>query len=175
MKSVYIPQHLYPVLKKADFQAKDLRDVEKLLSTLSADDVAFYFYANSDHKSCPIPKAIQDTLPNFLFNHAEEGVPFTDTPEAKAVLDKMKSLKVNGTAATMYEDDAVLTSDCGGEDLLILTHVSPTDTDAVEDRSVQETALYDRIVQQLLVFLPLEKVVTTPLMAGWMKSVQSSA
>lgn len=171
MNIVYIPQHLFPALKKAKLRSQDLRDVEKLLGTLSADDVAFYLFAN-DSRHCPLPKSLTDSLPNLLFGGV---MPWVDTPGCKNVLGKFNSMILNGTSAVMYEDNAVLTSDCEEEDLLILTHTAATDAEVGENSISHETALYDRIVQQLLVFRPLNQVLAMPLVAGWMKSVQASA
>lgn len=173
MKIVYIPPHLYAALKKADLRAQDLRDVEKLLNTLSADDVAFYFYAN-DHRHCPIPKALADTLPNLIFG-ADAVMPFTSSDESKDALGKFNSLIHNGSSADMYEENAVLTSDCQEEDLIIVTHTAQSDAGVGESATASETAFYDRVIQQLLAFQPLHVVMGSPLLLGWMKSVQADA
>lgn len=173
MKIVYIPQHLYPALKKADLRSQDLADVEKLLNTLSVDDVAFYFFAN-DARHCPIPKPVAETLPNAIFGPAEE-TPFTSSEQSKAVLTKFNSLIHNGSVADMYEDNAVLTSDCMEEDLIIVTHTTPTDAGVGDEATKSETAFYDRIIQQLLAFKKLDVVMGSPVLLGWMKSVQTHA
>jgi hypothetical protein len=173
MKIVYIPQQLYPALKKANLRSQDLRDVEKLLSTLSADDVAFYFYAN-DPSNCPIPKPLADTLENFIWGpHAV--MPFTGSDESKKTLGKFNSLRANGSTADMYEEGAVLTSDCMEEDLIIVTHTAPADAGVRDGAKSSETSFYDRIIQQLLAFQPLEVVMGSPVLLGWMKSVQADA
>ena len=173
MKIVYIPQHLYAAIKKADLRSQDLRDVEKLLGTLSADDVAFYFYAN-DARHCPIPQALADTLPNLIWDPQQE-TPFTSTEQSKAVIAKFNSFIHNGTSADMYEEGAVLTSDCMEEDLLIITHVAATDAGMSETASASHTAFYDRVIQQLLAFQKHEIVMGSPVLLGWMKSVQADA
>lgn len=170
MKIVYIPQHLYPALKKAGLRSQDFGCVDLLLNTLSPDDVAFYFFANQASK-CPIPKAIAETFENVAANPGVQ----EDSPLVRSTLTKFKSMVMNGTRAELYEENAVLTSDCEEEDLLILTHVAPADATEGENSSQNDTSLYDRIVQQLLVFQPLDRVLSTPLVAGWMKSVQASA
>lgn len=173
MNFVYVPQHLYPALKKAGLRSQEWRDIEKLLTTLSADDVAFYLYANGQ-KKCPVPAPIAATLPNLFFG-GDQIMPFTDTPQCKAMMGKLNSFNANGTSASLYEDGAVLTSDCEEEDLLILTHVAPADAGLGETTLNDETALYDRIIQQLLVFQPLSQVLSSPVVAGWMKSVQATS
>lgn len=173
MNFVYVPQHLYPALKKAGLRSQEWRDIEKLVSTLSADDVAFYLYANEE-KSCPVPKALGDTLPNLFFGDGQI-MPFTSSEQSKSVVGKLLSLKANGSNASLYEDGAVLTSDCEEEDLLILTHVAPADAESGETTLNDETAFYDRIIQQLLVFRPLSQVLSSPVVAGWMKSVQATS
>ncbi|WJJ55117.1 hypothetical protein [Xanthomonas phage RTH11] len=172
MKIVYIPPALYPALKKAELRAQDLRDVEKLLSTLSADDVAFYFAAN-DARRCPIPKPLADTLPNLIFG-GDAVMPFTDSDQSKAVLGKFNSINANGSMADMYEEGSLLTSDCSEEDLLIITHVA-ADASVGENAAKNDKVFYDRIIQQLLAFQPLEAVMGSPLLLGWMKSVQALA
>jgi hypothetical protein len=171
MKILYIPQHLFPALKKAGLRSQELGDVEKLMSTLSAEDVAFYFFAN-DPAKCPIPKPLAATLPNFLFG---EGHPFKNNETDKNVLGKFNSLKHNGNTADMYEETAVLTSDCSYEDLLIVTHTAPADAEAGDQAVKSETAFYDRVIQQLLAFQKLETVLASPALIGWMKSVQADA
>lgn len=175
MKIVYIPQHLYPALKKAEFRSQDFKDIEKLLSTLSAGDVAFYFYAN-DARHCPIPKPIADSLPNLIFGPTEP-MSFTASDLSKTALGKFNSLIQNNNvnALDMYEENALLTSDCVEEDLLIITHVTPPSVDDTESESAKETAFYDRIIQQLLSFDKLETIMASPVLLGWMKSVQASA
>ncbi len=170
MKIVYVPQALYPALKKAELRAQDLCDVEKLLSTLSADDVAFYFAAN-DSRRCPIPKPLQEYLPNLIFGGA---MPWTDTEDCKKVVGKFNSTNANGRMADMYEDGAVLTSDCSEEDLLIITHVA-TDAEVDEKAPQNDKVFYDRVIQQLLAFQPLEAVLGSPVLLAWMKSVQACA
>jgi hypothetical protein len=173
MKIVYIPQHLYPALKKTNLRSQELRDVEKLLNTLSADDVAFYFFAN-DPKHCPIPKPVMEALPNLIFGPSEV-MPFTASDQSKATLGKFNSLIHNGSSADMYEENAVFTSDCEEEDLIIITHVTTTDNDVDDKAGASETAFYDRIIQQLLAFEKLETVMASPILLGWMKSVQADA
>lgn len=170
MKIVYIPQSLYPALKKAELRAQDLRDVEKLLSTLSADDVAFYLAAN-DARRCPIPKPLQEYLPNLIFGGV---MPWTDSEQCKAVLGKFNSINANGRMADMYEEGAVFTSDCVEEDLLIITHVA-ADAEVSEKAPQNDKVFYDRVIQQLLAFQPLEAVLGSPVLLGWMKSVQACA
>ncbi len=170
MKILYVPQHLYAALKKADLRSQDLRDVEKLLGTLSADDVAFYFFAN-DPRHCPIPKPLADALPNFLFGPAE----VMSITSSKEVTEKFNSLIHNGNSADMYEEGAVLTSDCMEEDLLIITHTAPTDATVSDEVVGGLTAFYDRVIQQLLAFQKLETVMGSPVLLGWMKSVQADA
>jgi len=173
MKFVYIPQHLYPALKKADLRSQDLVNLEKLLNTLSADDVAFYFFAN-DPAHCPVPAPVQAALPNAIFGPTEI-MPWTSSDEGKKVLGKFNSLKHNGSSADMYEEHAVLTSDCSEEDLIIVTHTAPADAEAGDQAAKSETAFYDRIVQQLLALQKLEVVLASPVLLGWMKSVQADA
>lgn len=172
MKIVYIPPALYPALKKAEFRSQDLRDVEKLLSTLSAEDVAFYFAAN-DARRCPIPKPLADTLENLIFGDSAV-MPFTDSEQSKVVLGKLNSINANGGMADMYEDGSVFTSDCVEEDLLIITHTAP-DAGLGEIAVQNDKVFYDRVIQQLLAFQPLETVLGSPLLLGWMKSVQACA
>lgn len=171
MKILYIPQHLFPALKKAGLRSQELGDVEKLVSTLSADDVAFYFFAN-DPRHCPIPAPLAATLPNAIFG-PNEVMPWTSSDESKAVLAKFNSLIHNGSSADMYEENAVLTSDCSQEDLIIVTHTAPADAEAGDQAAADETAFYDRIIQQLLAFQKLEVVLGSPVLLGWMKSVQA--
>ncbi|QVD49354.1 hypothetical protein LUCX_284 [Xanthomonas phage vB_XciM_LucasX] len=171
MKIVYIPQQLYPALKKADLRSQDLCNVDKLMGTLSADDVAFYFWAN-DKANCPIPKPLQEFLPNLIFGGV---MPFTDTAASKSLLGKFNHLKIHGAAAALYENDAILTSDCMEEDLLIITHTAASDAVAGEKSAKESTVFYDRIIQQLLVFLPASVVLGSPVLLGWMKSVQTDA
>lgn len=173
MKIVYIPQQLYPALKKANLRSQELCDVEKLLNTLSADDVAFYFYAN-DPKHCPIPKPVMDALPNLIFGPTEV-MPFTDSEQSKKALGKFNSLIHNGTRAILYDENSYLTSDCEEEDLIIITHVTTDEWVTREEGFAKETAFYDRIIQQLLAFEKLETVMASPILLGWMKSVQADA
>jgi hypothetical protein len=173
MKIVYIPQHLYPALKKANLRSQELRDVEKLLNTLSAEDVAFYFYAN-DSRHCPIPKDVKEALPNHIFGPTEV-TPFTDSDQSKNVLGKFNSFILNGVSADIYETNAIFTTDCEEEDLIIVTHTTPADDEVDDKASTRETAFYDRIIQQLLAFDKLETVMASPILLGWMKSVQTSA
>lgn len=170
MKILYVPQHLYAALKKADLRSQDYRDVEKLLGTLSADDVAFYFFAN-DPRHCPIPQALADTLPNLLWGPAE---PMAITGSKEAT-EKFNSFIHNGNSADMYEEGAQFTSDCMEEDLLIITHTAPTDATVGDAAGKSLTAFYDRVIQQLLAFQKLEIVMGSPLLLGWMKSVQADA
>lgn len=170
MKIVYIPQPLYIALKKAELRAQEWGDVEKLLSTLSADDVAFYLAAN-DARRCPIPKPLQEYLPNLFFGGV---MPWTDSEECKKVCTKFNSINANGGMADMYEEGAVLTSDCVEEDLLIITHVA-ADATSGEIAAQNDKVFYDRVIQQLLAFQPLEAVLGSPVLLGWMKSVQACA
>lgn len=170
MKIVYIPPHLYSALKKAGLRSQDYGCVDLLLNTLSPDDVAFYFFANRA-STCPIPKPVAETFENIAANPGVQ----EDSALVRSVLTKYRSLVTNGSNAAMYEDNSVLTSDCEEEDLLILTHTAATDAGVGENSTGNDTSLYDRIVQQLLVFQPLERVLATPLVAGWMKSVQAGA
>lgn len=170
MKIVYIPQALYPALKKAGLQASDLQDIEKLLNTLSADDVAFYFFSNRPNH-CPIPAPVVETLENLAANPAVG----EDNEAVRVVLTKLRSLEHNGVSTNMYEENAVLTSDCTQEDLIIVTHTAPTDAEVGTTEENGETAFYDRIIRQLLAFQPLETVMGSPILLGWMKSVQADA
>lgn len=170
MKIVYIPQPLYAALKKAGLRSQDWGDVSKLLGTLSVDDVAFYFYANrSSH--CPIP----EPLAKMFANVAADPAVSEDDENVRAVITKLRSLEHNGSNADMYEDNAVLTSDCMEEDLLIVTHTTPTDAGVADEATKSETAFYDRVIQQLLAFNKLDVVMGSPVLLGWMKSVQASA
>lgn len=173
MKIVYVPQHLYAAIKKAGLRSQDLRDVEKLLSTLSADDVAFYFFAN-DARHCPIPKPLADTLENLIFGGSAV-MPFTSSEESKTTLGKFNSYIHNGCTLDMYEEGAVFTSDCSDEDLLIITHVAQADAAAGETAKSTDTAFYDRVIQQLLAFQKLETVMGSPVLLGFLKSVQTDA
>ncbi len=176
MKIVYVPQHIYGALKQAGLASRDLCDVGKLLGTLSAEDVAFYFYANTPGKSCPIPKPLSDYLPNLFFHTDNGAAPFDSSDPMQAQAMRMwNSFVKNGSAASLYEKNSVLTSDCSEEDLLILTHVAQPDAAEGEKPKFDETAFYDRVIQQLLAFKSPEQVMASPVLTAWLKSVRPSA
>lgn len=172
MKIVYVPQHIYGALKQAGLASRDLCNVEKLLGTLSAEDVAFYFYANTPGKDSLVPKPLADYLPNLF----EGEIAFNkECPQQAEALRKWNSLKNNGSVASLYEKNSVLTSDCSEEDLLILTHVAQPDAADGEKPKFDETAFYDRIIQQLLAFQKPEQVMASTVLTAWLKSVRPSA
>lgn len=177
MKVVYVPQHLYAALKKSNLQAQDYQNVEKLLGTLSSDDVAFYLFAN-DPKNCPIPKPITDTLPNLISEGTDWQSRYGAAPQsditAKA-LGKFKSMMVNGCSIPMFEKDAEFTSDCMEENLIIITHVAPAGDNSNRNVKSKLMSFYDRVIRQLLVFQPIETVMGSPILIGWMKSAQAEA
>lgn len=176
MKIVYVPQHLYGALKQAGLAARDLCNVEKLLGTLSAEDVAFYFFANTPGKNSLIPKPLSDYLPNLFFRTENDKAPFDSADPAQAqVMRKWNSLVNNGSSASLYEKNSVLTSDCSEEDLLILTHAAVPDAADGEKPKFDETAFYDRVIQQLLAFQTPEQVMASPVLTAWLKSVRPSA
>lgn len=171
MNIVYVPQHLYPVLKQSGLHGADYRNIERLLDTLSPDDVAFYLFCNTEGH-CPIPQEAQDTLPNLLFG-PNAVMPFTSTGRSQETLTRYNSFVQNGCDADYCSERGVLSSDCMEEDLIIVTHTASAD--ASLGNAVCERVFFDRLIQQLLSFKPLESVMGSPLMLGWLKSVSCGA
>lgn len=182
MKIVYVPQNLYAAIKKAGLRSQDLTDLEKLSSTLSPTDVAFYLFANlgfADERrkyNHPIPEELRESLPNILIGDATTPIRNLEAyPEVFQAFKEFRHANVN-EIPPYCDKGALLTSDCTLEDLIIVTHHLPDpeveQAEGVVPADDTLTAFYDRIIRQLLIFIKPEEVMAMPVLAGWMKSVK---
>lgn len=177
MKFLYCPAELRAALAAADSELKVLHSLEHLSSILSPEDVAFYIHCNLE-SSKYIPDAIPQSLPNALIG---DTVPWSfaegeDAPKAhKDMVRCLNDYCAGGNAPPMNLQDKRLSCDLMDENTILFTHV-PLAADEASDATPEGTrALFDRLIQQLVVFLPYEQVAAMPVFASYLSASKALA
>lgn len=166
MNVVYIPQSLYGAIRRSLLSTNDLKDLNRLLSTLSAEDVGFYLHANSASVGV-IPKEVLEFAPNLV-----EGIAFPPELE-KRIKGLMGNFKHSEKKRDIYEEGSLLISDCTYEDLIVLTHVMPEEDTKLTD--VQKNKIFfDRLVEQLFTVKDTNTVMSSSVMRGWIESAKTA-
>lgn len=166
MNVVYIPQCLYGAIRRSLLSTNDLKDINRLLSTLSAEDVAFYLHANSASVGI-IPKEVLEFAPNLV-----EDIAFPQQLE-KRIKGLMGNLKHSDNKRDIYEEGSFLISDCTYEDLIVLTHVKPTEEiELTEDK--KKFIFFDRLVEQLFTVKNTNTVMSSSVMRAWIESAKTA-
>lgn len=166
MKVVYIPQCLYGAIRRSLLSTNDLKDINRLLSTLSAEDVGFYLHANSAAAGI-IPKEVLEFASNLV-----EDIAFPPQTE-KRIKGLMGNHKHSEKKRDIYEKDSVLVSDCTYEDLIVLSHVMPDSEDKLTDQQKNQI-FFERLVSQLFTVLNANTVMSSSIMRGWIESAKTA-
>lgn len=185
MKSVYVPSSLLTVLRNAGFTGRDFFDVNKLLNTLSPEDVSFYFFVNLCPKTV-MPEDIHLSFTNALIygGITELERVAAASSEVVAPWDKIEDERIRKEVGRKINDYCVdesapqlnivgceLTSEIlwveGGQ-LLLFTHAPYADPEVTDLR--RQKALYNRVMTQMTQFDKVEVLAKLPIFAGYLRA-----
>lgn len=185
MKSVYVPPQILTALRASGFQGRDFFDVNKLLNTLSPEDVSFYFFVNLRPVTV-MPEDIALSFGNALIyggvTPSEHQLSLTKVVEIpweqiddehirKEVARKINDYCVEDKVPQHDIAGCELTSEIlwveGGE-VLLFTHVPIADTSLSELR--RSKSLYNRVLTQLSQFHKNDELAKLPIFAGYLRS-----
>lgn len=169
MKFVYCPAHIRAALVAAGVDLRKLTDVEKLANILSPEDVAFYLHLNLD-TSAVMPADIAPSLINAILGQDPDKVFATNHPNSAEIKRVLNEYSLNGNAPVIQTQGQKLISDLMDENTILFYHV-PLAADEVADNTPEGLrGLFDRLIQQLVVFHPFEDVARMPLFGGYLRA-----
>ena len=161
MKYLYVPEELIPALQAAGVSVDQesslevLTDIVRMKDILSPEDVAFYWYANSQQVKA-LPDAIRESMsPALTAVHYPPSVhPDTD-PALRKCIETFQSYTLANKAPEMNMDGKHLLFALLGEDTIIFTH------NQTEHQTVTDT--YDKVIHLIHSVIPFEKLAGLPL------------
>lgn len=169
MKIIYVPDWMDAALQAAGATAQDLYSVDKLLGTLSPEDVANYIYLNV-HIEEVLPAAIAESFERVNLTGQLEG---DEAASFKQVLRNLNDYEVNG-APRLETEGKQLTCDLMDEYTIRFKHIPLGETDASDETASGEAGLYDRVIRQVYSFTPFHELAQLPLMAGYLTAAQQA-
>lgn len=185
MKSVYVPSAILNALRAAGFEGRDFFDVNKLLNTLSPEDVSFYCFVNLV-PTVVMPEDVALSFPNaFTYGGLTEVEAKTAATDAvSAPWDRIEDERTRKEVGRLVNDYCVENTapqlDLGGNELsseilwvegaqlLLFTHVPIADSALTELQ--RSKLLYNRVMTQLTQFNKPEVLAELPIFAGYLRS-----
>lgn len=168
MKILYVPHWLKTALKGRGAHQKIYTDIAGLLSIVSAEDVGFYLYLNTN-----IGKLVPDGIVGTFQTHGYELFDQLHRIGGDKVTEVMRSwpqYDVDYKSRPIENTDHVLTSDLGDEDTIIFTHVKPDQRILTEVGYNPLLWLYSRVIRQYHPFVDFETLADTPLFLAYLRT-----
>jgi hypothetical protein len=170
MKIIYVPDWMRAALAAADAPVQNLYSVDKLLGTLSPEDVANYIFLNEN-----LPKFLPEPIVgSFELINLSGQLEGDECPSFKQVAKILGDYKVNEIGPSLDADGKQLTCDLMDEYSIRFTHVPLAEGDATDETARGEAGLMDRVIRQLYSFTPFHELAQLPLMAGYLTAAQQS-
>ena len=160
MKILFVPDWMKQALEAASVPRREWVCPKSLKSTLSSQDVAFYIYLNNN-MSQVVPKTIVDSMERIDFDYALQ----QDQDEMSDVATILMDYEINDSAPDLGTEGKCLTCDLFDENTILFTYIPQSPEQALDPAQTQLQFL-DRVIRQLLVYEPFERVVRKPVVAS---------
>lgn len=170
MKIIYVPDWMRAALAAANVPVKDLYDVDKLLGTLSPEDVANYIHLN-EHLEAILPEEVVASFD--LVNFAGQ-VKDDECPRLRQVAKILGNLTVNGIVPSLDIEGKQITSDLMDEFTIRFTHVPLVEGQPTDESTRGNIGLLDRVIRQLYSFTPFQELVKLPIMNGYLLAARNA-
>ncbi len=166
MKILYADAWMVQALASAGVAATTLLDLPQLLDTLSVEDVAFYVRVN---KNLPafIPAPIVNSFTPVVFDLSD----IHSQPGTRRIKDVVQALDITGKPAVpadASDPSKILTCDLLGADTIVFKHISKAG--AVINELEHTQHFLDRIIRQMSVIEPFERVAIQPVMRYYLET-----
>lgn len=167
MNFLYCPAEIRAALAAADADLKVLYSVDHLSSILSPEDVAFYIHCNIDSSKL-IPAEVVQSLHNPMLG--DDVVAALGSEKHQVMQRCLNDYCLGGNAPLLDLKDKRLSCDLMDENTILFTHVPLAAGEASDATPEGARALHDRLIQQLVTFLPFEQVAAMPIFGSYLRA-----